>query len=151
MIIELSGATFADATDIFVWRNDPQNRRFSINPKEISWDDHRQWFAGVLADRSRHLLIAREKGVRVGVLRFDLEDKVAEISIYVAPGLTGRGYGTAILKAGIEWAQANLNVVCLAAKVLVENEASVRLFKKAKFSVTKKTDGFLLFNKEMRR
>lgn len=151
MKVALVTATLADSARVFAWRNDPQTRRFSINPEEISWDDHGRWFDGVLADQSRHLLIAKDDRGEVGVFRLDMEDGTAEISIYLVPGLAGRGYGTAILDAGINWAKDNLTAASLTAKVAQRNEASVRLFAKAGFALIGETDGWLAFRKELRR
>lgn len=151
MNVILVGATPADAENVFTWRNDLRTRRFSTNPEEISWEDHKRWFAGVLADHSRYLLIAEDEGNQVGVFRLDLEDRTAEISLYVAPELAGRGYGIAVLEAGISWAKANLTVASLTAKVSEKNEASVRLFRTAGFALIDETGGWLAFNKELRR
>lgn len=151
MKVALVEATPADSEKVFAWRNDPRIRRFSTNPEEISWEGHSRWFGEVLADQSRHLLIAKEDGAPVGVFRLDVEDGSAEVSIYVAPGLAGRGYGTAVLEAGTEWAKANLTVASLIAKASEKNEASVRLFRTAGFALIDETGGWLAFNKELRR
>ena len=151
MKVALVEATPADESKVFVWHNNPQTRCYSVNPEEVSWEEHKRWFAGVLADRSRHLLIAKDDGDEVGVLRLDVENDAADISIYVIPGLADRGYGTAIIRAAIEWTEANLPVDRLTAKVSEKNTSSVRLFNKIGFVLIVKNNNWLSFEKELRR
>lgn len=148
MRIVLVEATAADEKKVFDWRNAHEIRRFSRNSAEISWEDHRRWFAGVLADPHRYLFVAVSDDRDIGVLRLDVEGEVAEVSIYVVPGLQGRGFGAAILEAAVDWAETNLTVSCLTAEVSRTNEASARLFTKAGFALISETDGWLFLRKE---
>lgn len=135
MMLHLRPAVEADAERVFPWRNDPAVRGASLDPREIAWEDHRAWFRTTLERADRRLLVAESEGVAVGVLRFDLDGMQAEISIYLDPAKIGRGLGTAVLLAGVEWAKRNLSGVrALTARVRPDNPVSLKVFEKAGFA-----------------
>lgn len=130
--IVLRRATENDERSLFEWRNASETRRYAFNPKPIGWEEHVQWFRSSLACPDRHLFIGELEGQPVGVLRYDVTDETGEISIYLVPGCSGRGLGTALLRAGSDWVANNLpQVTKLCAKILPENVASRKAFAKA--------------------
>lgn len=135
MTLSLRPAALDDAQRIFAWRNSEEVRRVSLTEREIEWGEHLSWLRGVLANPERHLLIAEQDGVPVGVLRFDVAEEDAEVSVFLAPGLSGKGLGTAVLQSGVQWAKERLaGVARLKARIRAGNEASLRVFGKAGFS-----------------
>jgi len=135
MTLQLRRAVEGDAAKVFPWRNDETVRRVSLDTREIAWEEHRDWFCRTLERADRNLLIAEDGEMPVGVLRFDVEGDVAEISIFLDPKLVGRGYGSAMLREGATWARRNLvGVAILRAKVKPDNPASSRAFEKAGFA-----------------
>ena len=98
--IRLRRATAADSENVLRWRNDPKIRQNSFDTAEIGRADHERWLAGVLGNPDRLLLIAEHEGRPVGVLRYDIAGDTAMVSIYLAPGTGGHGYGPAVLCAG---------------------------------------------------
>lgn len=132
--IELRLATEEDAQQIFVWRNHENTRRYFFNTQSIVWEDHVAWFDKVLQDLHRHLLIAYCGELLLGVMRLDCEKDTAEVDIYLAPDQVGKGWGTTMLRALADWAKKNLpHLNKLVAKVVMENQASLRAFEKAGF------------------
>jgi UDP-2,4-diacetamido-2,4,6-trideoxy-beta-L-altropyranose hydrolase len=104
----------------------------SRRPEPVSWAEHEAWLAAVAADHSRVLLIGEQQGQPVGVVRFDVGDGEAEVSIYRVPTSTERGLGTRLLRAAERWLAARRpEVTRLTAEVLAENERSHRLFRSA--------------------
>lgn len=121
--IALRPATPQDADRLLDWRNDPGTRRWSVSREPVAPEVHRRWLAGALATRA--LLIAEERGVPVGVVRFDPgEPGEAEVSITVAPGARGRGLARPVLEAAHDEAPG----VRLLARIHRDNTASRRLF-----------------------
>ncbi|MCX7628514.1 MAG: UDP-2,4-diacetamido-2,4,6-trideoxy-beta-L-altropyranose hydrolase [Methylophilaceae bacterium] len=122
----------AEATDsaaIHRWRNHPDTRRHAGDPAEIDFERHERWFSRVLADPDRLLLIAERDGQPIGVLRYDIENGLGTVSIYVVPGLAGQGWGRRLLIAGERWLRrARPDVTACVAEVLADNAASVALF-----------------------
>lgn len=125
----------ADAEPAWHWRNAPSTRRHFRDDSEVGLDTHLVWWEQCLADDRRRLLIGCCGGVDVGVLRLDLDDDGAEVSLYLDPGLQGLGLGTALLRAGQAWIrQREPSVARLLADVLPGNEASAAAFAAAGFA-----------------
>ena len=130
--VHLRAATLGDAEQILEWRNHPAVRRHAGDPQVIDQATHARWFASVLADPDRHLLVAEDSQGPCGVLRFDVSRGAARISIYVVPKRIGHGIGAALLSAGERWLAArHPEVTTLCADVRAANLASARLFASA--------------------
>lgn len=135
MSIDLRRAEPTDSRSIFTWRNHPNTRHHSLNPAEIAWDTHERWFAAVQADPNRELLIAEQEHQPVGVLRYDIEGSCARVSIYLVPGLAGRGLGAHLLLAGEDWLRGHhQEVSTLEARIRPGNAASHSVFQSAGFT-----------------
>lgn len=128
--IELREATAEDSRRIFEWRNHASVREQSRSSQPLAWEDHDPWFRATLASDKRVLLVGSAAGQPVGVIRFDLEEGVAEVSIYLVPGAPrARGQGRALLGASERWLVSNRpQVSSIRAFVLGNNEVSRRLF-----------------------
>lgn len=134
--IEIRSATADDSERLFVWRNHPAIRAVSRNSDPIEWEDHNQWLTSVLSDLSRCLLIGELDGVPVGVVRFDVHEHEAEVSIYLVPDVNNSGCGRGLLQSAEVWMKKNRrNVNTLRAQVLGENERSHHLFLAAGYEV----------------
>lgn len=123
-----------DCRAVFEWRNHPDTRRYALDPMPIPWEDHKRWFEHTLENSNRVLLIAETERESVGVLRFDLSANEAWVSVYVVPGLSGAGYGQAILSTGQSWLRAeHPGVKTLKATIRYGNRASHSLFTRLGF------------------
>lgn len=123
-----------DSEKLFLWRNHTTIRQFSRNSAPIEWDDHCRWFAALLNDSNRVLLIGLRGDEAVGVVRFDILDVQAEISIYLVPGIVG--YGFELLQSAEAWfAENHPQVNLLHAHVLEDNTRSHKLFLSAGYRV----------------
>jgi RimJ/RimL family protein N-acetyltransferase len=133
--LHLRRAEASDSRSLFEWRNHPDTRHHSLDPSEITWSVHERWFDGVLSDPDRELLIAEQEGRPVGVLRYDIKEGSARVSIYLVPGLAGRGLGTCLLFAGEEWLRScHPEVHLLEAQIRPDNAASLGAFRSAGFT-----------------
>jgi UDP-2,4-diacetamido-2,4,6-trideoxy-beta-L-altropyranose hydrolase len=122
-------ASGPDSARIFSWRNHPTVRAVSRNPDAIERSAHEAWFTAALANRNQLLLIGERDGDDVGVVRFDVRDGAAEISIYLAPELGGHGNGIELLLAAESWLMRNRpDVGSVEAEVLRDNRLSHGLF-----------------------
>jgi UDP-2,4-diacetamido-2,4,6-trideoxy-beta-L-altropyranose hydrolase len=143
--IDVREASSHDSENIFQWRNMPFVRNVSRNQNLISWEDHQKWLTSVLSSKSKHLLIGELKGTPVGVVRFDVEDDGAEVSIYLTPEALGQGLGDSLLKCAEEWLlNKALGIRRLKALSLGANERSKKLFSRSGYT-TEQT----LFIKEL--
>ena len=69
-------------------------------------------------------------------IRFDISDSDAEISIYLAPGKHGKGYGSELVESAENWLIENkkdINVIV--AEVMAKNDASNRIFTKSGYVI----------------
>jgi len=130
--IQVREAVADDARPLFEWRNHESVRLMSRRPEAVAWADHEAWLRAVGADANRVLLIGEQAGHPVGVVRFDVHDGDAEVSIYRVPASTERGVGARLLRAAERWLAARRpDVLRLTAEVLDDNERSHRLFQSA--------------------
>lgn len=77
-------------------------------------------------------------GVPVGQIRFDgVGQSEAEISVFLIPGYTGRGYGISAIRKGCEAAFEDFRVDSIVAFVRCTNMGSLSAFAKAGFAEDK--------------
>jgi UDP-2,4-diacetamido-2,4,6-trideoxy-beta-L-altropyranose hydrolase len=127
--IEIRQATEHDSQHLFEWRNDPTIRLASKNNAPISWENHQRWLGVVGLDKDHELLIGSIDNKPVGVVRFDTEGDVAEVSIYLVPGGETLGHGNNLLLSAERWLKANRSdIKTIRASVLGNNIASNNLF-----------------------
>jgi CMP-N-acetylneuraminic acid synthetase/RimJ/RimL family protein N-acetyltransferase len=132
--VGLRAATLADRQAILAWRNDPATRRASFDRREIGPEEHARWFQDSLARADRRMWIVQAAGADVGVVRLDLDGRVGEVSIVLAPGARGRGLGTAALRVLAGEAFGPLGLASLRARIKRGNRASLAAFRRAGFS-----------------
>jgi UDP-2,4-diacetamido-2,4,6-trideoxy-beta-L-altropyranose hydrolase len=127
--IKIRAANIDDSLKLFEWRNHPSIRAVSRNKINIEWNDHQLWFAAVLSDKDRLQLIGHIGNEFAGVVRFDTEGDVAEVSIYLVPGGGFSGQGRNLLLSAEQWLKENRpDIKYIRAGVLDGNEPSQRLF-----------------------
>lgn len=142
-----------DQQNLFSWRNHPNVRQFSLQQAEINWEAHCQWLQNTLKNPLRILLIGEIHRQAIGVLRYDLKESSALVSIYLVPTEMGKGYGTPLLKAGHQWLTSNQPAVSrIHAEITPENIASVKTFEKAGYqpSSTQTPQGILKYEYELK-
>lgn len=135
--MKLRLATASDVDFTFEWRNDIRVRQYAFDSSELLYSAHQQWFLSKIACAKTNLLIAEsEEGRPSGVLRFDYEVGIVEVSLYLNPDLCGKGIGKEMLLVGMDWLKENRSDVRkIRAKVLPGNIASHKVFEKAGFKV----------------
>lgn len=126
----------SDSPKLFEWRNHPRVRSASKNQELISWEGHQKWFSSVMASNDRILLIGRTNTMDVGVVRFDIQEEAAEISIYLVPDTDSSGQGQSLLWAAEQWFRKNRPAIrFIRANVLGRNELSQRMFLEAGYEL----------------
>lgn len=134
--VTMRPAVIADSDNLFVWRNHPSIRGVSRSQKPLERAAHERWLGAALSDSSRVLLIGECRGQPVGVVRFDIQEAVAEVSIYVVPGQERCGFGAELLAAAEAWLGSHRSAVReVSAEVLAANQPSHRLFRGAGYQL----------------
>ncbi|MFA5083663.1 MAG: GNAT family N-acetyltransferase, partial [Hydrogenophilaceae bacterium] len=132
--LQLRRAGPADSASIYAWRNHPDSRRHAFDPTEIDRASHERWFAAVLADPNRELLVAEQDDRPVGVLRYDIKAGLAAVSVYLVPGLAGQGWGKRLLLAGEGWLrEMRPEVQTCEAEIAAGNAVSLAVFRATGF------------------
>ncbi len=127
--LRLRVARLEDCGAIHRWRVDEQTRSFSHDSRPIPYESHERWFRQALANPERVLLIGEAEGSAAGILRYDLEQESAIVSINLAPEWRGRGLGAQFLRSGTEWLRLHHPTVReIRAEVLHQNMASHAIF-----------------------
>lgn len=140
--ISLRFANTEDLLSIYKWRNSPESLRYSFNHNPIGLEDHKKWYFSKLADPDCILMIGIDKkeNESIGVLRFDLRNNIAVISVYLAPNHHGKGLGSFLIKKGSNWVKKNLpHINRIDAEIIQNNSASLNAFKKAGYQISHST------------
>lgn len=131
-------ATEDDALMTLNWTNDPDVRKVSFHPEDISEDTHRKWMAKMLSRKDAMLMIVEtEQGEPVGQVRLEGAPE-STVSISIAREWRGRGLGEWILRKAVRNAYA-IGSRKLNAYIRPDNRASVVAFERAGFVETTPT------------
>lgn len=137
--IEIRSAQMSDADLIYHWRNSEEVRKFTLDDREIPAQQHRHWLKQMLSSEQCALLIGHCQGEEIGVIRFDIDELRAVVSIYLSPTKTGHGLGAGLLMAGERWLQQHHPLVTqIDAHIIPDNQRSIRLFLNAGY-ITRST------------
>lgn len=131
--LELRKASFEDVRMLWEWANDAETRAASFDTRPIAWESHVAWLKKKLADPNCLLLVSVVKGEPVGLVRFDIDGRTAELSVSVGPAFRGRGYGLAMVRRAVEEVFSTTDVACVDAFVRPHNARSIALFSAAGF------------------
>ena len=122
-------------------------RQYSTDAAVIEWETHQQWFLNSLKNQDRAILIGEVQQKPVGVLRYDVSEGKAVVSVYLVPGCAGKGYGTLLLKTGSEWLGKNYaHITTVEAKILAINIASRKAFEKAGYKLSAEEGNSLTYH-----
>jgi UDP-2,4-diacetamido-2,4,6-trideoxy-beta-L-altropyranose hydrolase len=121
-----------DNIDIyFNWANDSAVRENAIGTKAIPYKNHVEWFKNKLENEHTVMFILYENDEAVGQIRFDYKDTYYLIDYSIDVSSRGQGYGSVIVKKGIEKLTSlisNQTGYKVKAVVKTSNRASAKVF-----------------------
>jgi|TARA_B110000027_G_scaffold124815_1_gene141708 L-amino acid N-acyltransferase YncA len=143
-------ACSSDSLDILTWRNDKTSRKNFLSEGIVSQDEHNLWFAS--NDRNRTMYIGESDGFKVGICRFDFNERelCSKISINMNPAARSKGLGKIFLQSSIEMYLDQTNYD-LKAEVKIDNIASKKIFSYAGFELAETNVNELLFRRNKRK
>lgn len=126
---------YEDCLLLHSWRLHPDIRRWAGDQSEISLEIHENWFGRFMADAGRYGFILEAAGEPVAQIRFDPAELpgIYRISVSAAPGATGRGYGSRIIRLGCASAEMQKAAALFVAETMVENFPSQKVFQRNGF------------------
>jgi len=130
--IFLQSASEDDTALVYAWQSHSATRKYALTPNVPTWSEHQSWMLKKLQSRSDYfyMIINRADRSKVGAVRLDRrESGLYLVSIFIDPNLYGKGIAFQALNA-IEAIHPDITIH---ARVLKENIASHRLFRKAGF------------------
>ncbi|WP_376797504.1 UDP-2,4-diacetamido-2,4,6-trideoxy-beta-L-altropyranose hydrolase [Thermogemmatispora sp.] len=123
-----------DCKLLWEWANDPEVRAASFSQRNIPWDEHVEWFQRKISDPNYLMYIGVDKDdSSIGLVRFSIRKKVAEISVAVDKSKRGLGYGSSLIKSAVEKACQHKEIDVVRAYIKPSNLGSIRAFEKAGF------------------
>jgi len=124
--LELRPFRLADASTVEPWLCGPG---LSLPSGAL----RREWPQRLLADARIVLLVAEAGGRQVGLVRLDCgPDRIAELTLVVAPGCRRGGLGRKMFRAALEQARG-LGLRSLTALVDLDNSAALAFFQEMGF------------------
>lgn len=134
MDISLRRAGPQDCQLLFEWRNLPEIVHLSSSRRRVNHNEHNNWFASALSDRTKILFIIEKGGFPVGQIRFEINcAKEAEISAYLIPGQSGRGVGVVAIDMACNLLFQQTKVEIIIANIRDDNRKSIAAFSKCGF------------------
>ncbi|MGI9426391.1 MAG: GNAT family N-acetyltransferase [Hyphomicrobiaceae bacterium] len=133
-VVGLRAGDLGDQNWLFALQNQPETRRYALNPDKPTFEAHCKWLASTLDNPDRLLAIVEVDRASVGMLRLDKETTAAQasqftISIAMDQNFKRRGFAAAALRLARRLTPGAEQV----ATVLEENKASAALFMQAGF------------------
>ncbi|MCH9845595.1 MAG: GNAT family N-acetyltransferase [Alphaproteobacteria bacterium] len=131
-----------DGRDIFEWRNDADTRNMSHDSQIVTWQQHEDWFNSSLHNANRCLLICADSTKKIGMVRLDIKENEALISINLNPKMRGLGLAKPCLTNAMQFFKnAFPYIKTYTAEIKSVNIASSKAFENAGFVCNNELDG----------
>jgi perosamine synthetase len=128
-VCTLRPACADDEEMIYRWRNLPEIIELGLSRSAVGREEHGIWFRETLRSLDRELFVIEVGGQAAGTVRYDFDVLgQAEISIYLVPSYTGRGFGTQALAQSLPETFVKRHVRTIRATVRRGNERSLAFF-----------------------
>ena len=124
-----------DLRMVLEWRNHLDVQKFMYTSDEISYEDHKNWFANSIRNPLVHLLIFEKDAVSLGFVNIckHPSGRTAEWGFYMAPKAP-RGNGLLLGQTTLDYAFRNLKLHKLCGETFADNLASITFHEKLGFT-----------------
>jgi RimJ/RimL family protein N-acetyltransferase len=137
-----------DSKDIFDWRNDKLTRQMSHTTDLIEWYGHSHWFAATQTNQNRLIVICEDEYAKekIAMVRFDIKDQRALISIILSPKMRGKRKTKECLIDAISFFKSLYsNIQSIDAEIKSINIASQQSFLGVGFLLVQEKDDVLFY------
>jgi UDP-2,4-diacetamido-2,4,6-trideoxy-beta-L-altropyranose hydrolase len=127
-------AELHDMNIIYKISNEPGIRNASFNTNHIQFKEHKIWYKNKIADKKCLFFVAELCKNLIGQLRFDIQEKMAILSMSITHQYNGIGIGTWFLAFGINEVKSSFPQISeIIAHIKDSNSASKLFFEKSHF------------------
>ena len=144
--------TKKDSLDIWLWRNDKKSLFFSKSKEKISLKSHNKWLGKSLKDKKIKFyigcLIKRNYKIKVGVVRFNIKNKYALVSINLNPIMRKKNLSYILLSATIK-KFFKFKKIKLLAEIKKNNLPSIKCFLKNRFYFVKSKNSYNFYQRTL--
>lgn len=148
--ITLRKVTDQDFEITFQWATNKDIRQYSIQKKEIGYDEHEKWFFSKIQADDCYYYIAIYEDIPIGSIRFDIINiNEVLISFLLNPKYQGRGFGKQILEKGCDLVQKNVNLKKIVGVVHESNLPSLKTFRSLNFNEYRDSESYITFFKNI--
>ncbi|OIJ10409.1 UDP-2,4-diacetamido-2,4,6-trideoxy-beta-L-altropyranose hydrolase [Anaerobacillus alkalilacustris] len=136
-----------DIRDVFNLSNEDYVRKWSINTKKISWEEHIIWFENTIkSDQNVFYVVTDCTNNFLGQLRYKVEGHSATVSISLCKSIMGKGLSKQFLIESIKLISDERNKLDnIIAFISDKNIASKKLFEKVGFLLCENDNGMLKY------
>jgi len=127
---------------IFHINNEHQTRKFSVNTKKFTLENHNKWLKKILKNKKEIIYLARVKNQIVGLIRCKNYRKRNYLSWAVKKSFRGKGIGKKMLKKFLE-----KNKKSFFAKIKKQNYRSLKICESAGFKKFRENSNFKFYLK----
>lgn len=127
----------SDAEQVWIWINDKEVRANSFYPQVISWEEHCRWWKNQIVSPNWKAYMGMDcKSRPIGIVRFDIQETVAQIGIAIAAEARGQGWAKKIIAQGSTLIFSETSINLISALIKPENIFSIKAFCSAGFHET---------------
>lgn len=144
----LRNYSYEDITELYIWRNNINTRKWLKNTEFIQFEEHMRWSLNRINkfEELGPLFMFERNTQLVGMTRLDkLNDSEYEVSIIVNPEFRNQGIGQGILKKTCTHIESNSKPCLFVAYIHNSNLGSIKIFNNSGFRRMKGNSGFVQF------
>jgi RimJ/RimL family protein N-acetyltransferase len=147
--LKIRKALTGDSLEILRWRNDPETIKFSLGKKNVTVQEHEEWFRKNLESRTNFIYVGTVNHLLVGVVRFsNFQDKSNfKVSINISPETRSFGLGIKLINLAEQELKHEIGSCILTAIALKINVRSLSFFSKCKYELHSETEETVEFRK----
>ncbi|SHN07394.1 UDP-4-amino-4,6-dideoxy-N-acetyl-beta-L-altrosamine N-acetyltransferase [Gracilibacillus kekensis] len=126
-----------DLAHILKWRNSERIKQYMYSDKEISWEEHLQWYQQMKVDPSKKVFIFLTDDLPLGLVQFyDINDQHNRCywGFYIGEETAPAGSGTKMATLAINH-MIDLGIRKICAEVITTNRPSLNFHQKLGFQI----------------
>ena len=135
ILINFTDMNEEEQDKVLSMRNDKRIRRWMVNDKVITREEHKAFMDALKTDTTNHYFLVKRNeynGV-VSLNRYDSYNRRAYLGIYANPDLSGKGAGTACMQVLLYLAFEVFGLHTLKLEVISDNIRAIQLYEKFGF------------------